>query len=30
MAQRHHICPECGYFLGRQWIVPKATAADAE
>jgi large subunit ribosomal protein L32 len=25
-AQAHHICPECGYYNGRQWLTPKSTA----
>jgi hypothetical protein len=28
MAQMHHICPDCGYYNGRQWIVPKSKAAE--
>ena len=26
MAKMHYICGECGYYNGRQWIVPKAKA----
>jgi ribosomal protein L32 len=25
-AQAHHICPECGYYNGHQWLTPKSTA----
>jgi large subunit ribosomal protein L32 len=23
----HHICAECGYYNGRQWLTPKAERA---
>jgi large subunit ribosomal protein L32 len=26
-AQTHHICPECGYYNGKQWLTPKSTAS---
>ena len=29
-AQMHHICPECGYYNGRQWVVPKSKTNDGE
>lgn len=26
----HHICGECGYYNGRQWMTPKSQAASGE
>jgi large subunit ribosomal protein L32 len=28
MARAHHICPECGYYNGRQWLTPKTRATE--
>ena len=25
-TRSHHICLECGYYNGRQWLAPKTTA----